>query len=128
MRSARETILVIEDEAVLLRAITIKLAKNNFETVSCTGGKQALDYLEALPEPPDLIWLDYYLKDMDGLAFMHALRKDPRYKEVPLIVVSNSASPEKVHHMLALGAKQYLLKSQHRLEDIMKIIKTSVLK
>ena len=123
MSSINPKVMVIEDETLLLKAICKKLSLENIETISATNGKQALDYLSNLTELPDAIWLDYYLKDTNGLDFMEELKKNKKWENIPVIVVSNSASPEKVHSMLALGAKKYLLKSQYRLEDIIKIIR-----
>lgn len=115
-------IMVVEDESMLLQAIDKKLNNLGVEVVSCASGKQAVDYLESLTELPDAIWLDYHLKDMDGLEFMVELKKHPNWANIPVLVVSNSASQDKVTHMLALGASQYVLKAEHRLDEIISII------
>lgn len=114
--------MVIEDEVLLLRAIAKKLELSGISVISCTSGKQALDYLENLPELPDAIWLDYYLPDMNGLDFMNKVMENKKLSAVPVMVVSNSASPQKVKNMLALGVKKYILKAEYRLEDIIKMI------
>jgi len=116
------TIMVVEDETLLLQAISKKLKLSNMDVVSCASGQQAMDYLKNLPKPPDAIWLDYYLKDMNGLAFMEEIKKNPGWEKIPVVVVSNSASPDKVHMMLALGVKKYILKAQHRLDEIINMI------
>ena len=123
MSKLNPTIMVVEDETLLLEAITKKLKILGIDVVSCTSGTQAIDYLKNMPELPDAVWLDYYLKDMDGIIFMDTLKKDPKWAAIPVFVVSNSASPEKVHNMLALGAKKYLLKAEYRLDEIVDIIK-----
>jgi two-component system chemotaxis response regulator CheY len=115
--------MVVEDETLLLQAITKKLKLSNLDVVSCASGEQALDYLNSLDELPEAVWLDYYLKDMNGLAFMQKLKDDPRWSAMPVVVVSNSASPEKVHNMLALGAKKYILKAEFRLDEIIGMIR-----
>ena len=112
------TILVVEDEILLLEAITKKLKLNDINALACSTGKQAFDYLSTLPELPDVIWLDYYLKDTNGLLFMQELKKNPIWADIPIVIVSNSASPEKVQTLLALGAKDYILKAEHRLEEV----------
>ena len=121
------TILVIEDETLLLQAITKKLTLSGLNSISCTSGEQALDYLNNLPELPDVIWLDYHLKGMDGLTFLKELKAKPVWENIPVVVVSNSASPEKVHHMLALGANKYLLKAEYRLDQIIETVNQFVL-
>jgi len=105
MSKENPKIMVIEDENLLLQAITKKLTLCGIEAVSCSSGEQALDYLKNFSENPDAVWLDYHLKEMDGLAFMEALKTNDKWSAIPVFVVSNSASPDKVHRMLALGAK-----------------------
>lgn len=124
MTNAKLKVMVVEDEALLLEAIGKKLKLEGIESVLCPGGKQAIEYLNKNGDRlPGAIWLDYYLKDMDGLAFMGRLKQNPRWQNIPVIVVSNSASSDKVKSMLALGAKKYLLKAEYRLDDIIKTIK-----
>ena len=122
MSQQSPTIMVVEDETLLLQAITKKLKLSNLDVISCASGQQAVDYLQSLDELPDGIWLDYYLKDMNGLAFMQAVKENPKWAGIPVVVVSNSASPEKVHNMLALGAKKYILKAEYRLDEIIEMM------
>jgi CheY-like chemotaxis protein len=72
---------------------------------------------------PCAVWLDYYLKDMNGLAFMQTIKENPKWSHIPVVVVSNSASPEKVNNMLALGAKRYILKAEYRLDEIIQMMR-----
>jgi CheY-like chemotaxis protein len=111
-------VLVVEDEELLLKAISDKLLRSGFEVVSCLSGRQAIEALGKDDKLPDAIWLDYYLKDMDGLEFMEQLKTEAKWAKIPVMVVSNSATPEKVQRMLALGANEYLLKAEYRLDDL----------
>ena len=126
MAEKRPIIMVIEDETLLLRAIVKKLSLNDIDTISCTGGKQAIDYLSNTPELPDVIWLDFYLKDMNGMDFMKLLQADPRWSKIPVIVVSNSGSDDHMQSMLASGVKKYLIKANFRLEDLITIFKNAI--
>src|SRR5258708_16078627 len=123
MSKTNPTIMVVEDETLLLQAISKKIKISNMDVLSCSSGKQAIDYLSSLDEMPDAVWLDYYLKDMNGLAFMQLLKANPKWENIPVLVVSNSASPDKVSTMLGLGAKKYILKAEYRLDEIITIIK-----
>lgn len=115
--------MVVEDETLLLQAITKKLKLSGMDVLSCASGQQAVDYLDSVDELPDAIWLDYYLKDMNGLAFMQQLKEKPEWAAIPVLVVSNSASPDKVSNMLALGARKYILKAEYRLDEIIAMIR-----
>lgn len=123
MSKQNPTVMVVEDEVLLLQAITKKLKLSGLDVVSCASGQQAVDYLTNLDELPDAVWLDYYLKDMNGLAFMQTLKENPKWTNIPVLVVSNSASPDKVSNMLGLGAKKYILKAEYRLDEIIAMIR-----
>lgn len=127
MDKDKKTVLVVEDELLLLKAIVLKLNLKNINTVAASSGKEALDYLSTTDKLPDAIWLDYYLTDMDGLTMMHLMRKNHSLSNIPVIVVSNSATPEKIHNMQALGIKKYVLKAEYSLEDIIKILNDEIL-
>jgi DNA-binding response OmpR family regulator len=123
MSKENPTIMVVEDETLLLQAITKKLKLSGMDVLSCSSGQQAIDYLGNLDELPDAVWLDYYLKDMNGLAFMQQLKSNQKWTDIPVLVVSNSANPEKVTNMLGLGAKKYILKAEYRLDEIIAMIR-----
>lgn len=118
----KKIVMVVEDEALLLEAIHKKLLSAGFEVISCTKAKKALDWLSTSKTRPDVIWLDYYLGDMNGLEFMNELKKNTNWSFIPVVVVSNSASEQKKNSMLALGAKEYILKAEHKLDDIISTI------
>ena len=54
---------------------------------------------------------------------MQKIHENKTWSSIPVLVVSNSASPEKVHKMLDLGVKKYLIKAEHRLDDLVNEIK-----
>ena len=126
MDNDKPTVMVVEDEVLLLEAISKKLQLNNINVVGASSCKQAFDYLESLSKKPDAIWLDYYLGDLNGVDFMQQLRKNREWMSIPVLVVSNSASPEKVQKMLDLGVKKYMIKAEHRLDELVEEIKSFV--
>jgi len=121
-------LLVVEDEPLLLEAIGKKLEKEKIETLLADSAKKGFEFLISEKKAPDAIWLDYYLKDLTGLDFVIELKKNKKWTNIPIIVVSNSASTEKVSSMLALGVNKYLLKANFRLEDIIKEISSLIKK
>lgn len=123
MTMQKPTIMIVEDEVLLLEAVSKKLSLEGITTISCSSGTQAIDYLNTSTVLPDAIWLDFQLKDMDGITFMHNLKQKERFSKIPVIVVSNSANEKKVKNMLALGVKKYLLKASYRLDELIPIIK-----
>lgn len=122
MEDQNPSIMVVEDEKLLLQAITKKIKLSGLDVLSCSSGQQALDYLANLDELPRAVWLDYYLRDMNGLEFMRLLKANEKWSKIPVLVVSNSASPDKINTMLGLGVKKYILKAEYRLDEIIKLI------
>lgn len=123
MDNYKATVMVVEDEELLLQAITRKLEASKMKVIACKTGREAIDILNNLDRAPDAIWLDYYLKDMNGLDFMYFIKKNKKLSNIPTIVVSNSASPDKVSSMLTLGAKKYYLKAENKLDDLITAVK-----
>lgn len=119
MEQDKKTILVVEDEKPLLDAIKKKLELCNFEVVTARSASQALDYLNDL-EKVDLVWMDHYLLGKEsGLDVVVAMKKEgSKWKNIPIFIVSNTASPEKVKSYLHLGVEKYFTKADFRLDDI----------
>ncbi|MCX6795331.1 MAG: response regulator [Candidatus Falkowbacteria bacterium] len=123
-----QTILVVEDEKPLLEAIKIKLEKNGFEVETARTIEQAKKY--ALDTPKiDVIWLDHYLFGKgNGLDFIAWCKQEDNQKcnLIPFFIVSNTASSDKVASYMHLGAKKYFIKANHKLDEIIKDIKQSL--
>ena len=122
MNEDQMLVMVVEDEELLLKAIEIKLEKSGKKVIACISAGEAMTALKSKPRLPDIIWLDYYLKDMNGLQFVSMLKANPEWANIPVIVVSNSASTDKVSQMLALGVNKYYLKAESRLEDLVDML------
>lgn len=116
MNTQQKIVMVVEDEKLLLEAITKKLSISGYMVVAYSEGKRALQDLLLKKVVPDIIWLDYYLGDMNGIEFMQGLNTSSI--AIPVLIVSNSADDHKVKTVLGLGAKKYILKAQYRLEEI----------
>jgi DNA-binding response OmpR family regulator len=120
-----KTILVLEDEQPLLKAIADKLRLSGFEVISAREVDQALDYFKQMPI--DCVWLDHYLLGKkNGLDFIVELKAQEKYKKVPIYVVSNTATPDKIDSYLGLGVEKYFTKSDARLDEIITDIKNTL--
>jgi len=117
------TILVVEDEKLLLEAIKKKLSFLNISCISASSVAEAKQFIDTTSSPPDAIWLDFLLGDGSGLDVLEYVKSHPVMSTVPIFVVSNSGSDDKITQMLALGAARYMVKAEHRIEDIINIVK-----
>ena len=111
-------VLVVEDELPLQNAIKIKLEKSGFQVLTARSVEQAMNHVLDV-EKIDIIWLDHYLLGgKTGLDFVITLKNDKKYKSIPIFVVSNTASSDKVKSYISLGATKYYTKANYRLEQI----------
>ncbi len=99
------TILLIDDEPQILRALKTILAANHFQVTSAITGEQGIAI--AVAQPPDLIILDLTLPDMDGIAVAEAIRE---WSRVPIIVLSVRDNEKDKVAALDKGADDYLTK------------------
>lgn len=114
----QKTILIVEDELPLLRAIDDKLRKNGYQTFAASRVDQAIEYLKGSPKV-DAIWLDHYLPGKTGDELvLYMKQKDSVYQRVPIFLVSNTASADKIYSYMQLGVDRYFVKADRRLDEI----------
>jgi len=111
----------------LLNAVKAKMELNGFTVLSARTVEQAMGYVQDVPEV-SVIWLDHYLLGkLNGLDFVAQLKAEnakAEWKRIPIFIVSNTASANKVQSYLQLGVNKYYTKSEYRLDEIILDIKT----
>jgi len=120
------TILVIEDEASLVKVLTDALKLEKFKVLSARNGHDGLAL--ALKNHPDLILLDIVMPIMDGLEVLKKLRANSWGKTVPVIILSNLSEADKTAQAMEHGVHDYLVKTDWTLEQIVKQIKNRLKK
>ena len=120
-KSTKHTILIVEDEVLLLNALRDKLTREGFAVLEAKNGKQGLEI--ALSEHPDFILLDIVMPVMDGMTMLKKLRGDAWGKEAKVILLTNLSDPEKVFESIAREAYEYLVKSEWKIEDVVKMVR-----
>jgi CheY-like chemotaxis protein len=109
--------MVVEDTALLRDTVARYLRLQGFSTVCAANGLEALAALgDAVP---DLILLDIMMPEMDGLECLIKLRRDPRARETPVIMMSALGNPEQKERARQLGAQEYLVKAPFSAEELM---------
>lgn len=114
-------ILIAEDEEAYSRVLKYKLEEEGFEIVVAINGAEALTAAHA--KKPDLLLLDLIMPVMDGFEVLEKWTADPELKKVPVIVLSNLGQEEDIKKTTALGAKDYFIKSDMNLVDMIEKIK-----
>lgn len=117
----KKIVFVVEDDLFLIQAYQVKLEKEKFEVWIATNGKEALSFLEK--EPPSVVLLDLLLPGLNGFEFLSVLRKNERWKSVPVLILSNLSQPENIKIAKDLGAAEYIVKAETKINDVMEKIK-----
>lgn len=99
------TVLLVEDDAPLRRALSVTLRARGIDVIGAADGKSALELFKA--QQFDLVLLDLGLPDMDGL---HVVRKVRTASDIPVIVVSARRDQSEKVRALDAGADDYVTK------------------
>ena len=101
--------LVIDDSKAM-RSILKRILKDlGFEVFEAANGQEGLERL-AKVGAPDLALVDWNMPEMNGLEFVRAVRSDPAYNNLRLMMVTTETEPECVAAALEAGANEYIMK------------------
>jgi len=104
-RAAQPRVLVVDDEAQILRALRVVLREAGFEVVPAENVAQALD--RAAVRPPQAAIVDLMLPDGDGVEVTRRLRE---WSDMPIIVLSALGEEDQKVSALEAGADDYVTK------------------
>ncbi|MFZ0453935.1 MAG: response regulator [Ignavibacteriaceae bacterium] len=101
--------LIIEDDDTV-RAILKRVLVNKFNItpLEAANGKEGLSILKN--NIPDIIFLDHMMPVMDGLSFLRNLRKEEKYKDIQILVITANDESDVVQEMIQMGISDYILK------------------
>jgi CheY-like chemotaxis protein len=106
--ASRERVLVVDDSPAQRHYVADCLARQGFEVVTADNGKTALERAQAVR--PALVVSDYEMPVMTGFELVHALRRDPELRQIPVIMLTARDSKRDMAQMRAAGASAYLVK------------------
>lgn len=117
-------VLIVEDDQFLADAYKAKFKHYPAIKIDIArDGGEALD--KVVKDKPDAIVLDLVMPNVDGFAFLRSLQESKI--TVPVLVASNLGSQEDIKRAIDLGAKDYFVKSDSSVEDIIDKI-TNIMK
>jgi two-component system cell cycle response regulator len=101
-------ILVADDDQALSRTLSWILKENGYEVLTIPGGERLFEHLQA--EPFDLLLLDIMMPRVDGLQLLQRVKADPRFKDLPVLMISSMPPEEATVRSLGLGAADFIPK------------------
>ncbi len=102
---------MVIDDSRAMRLILARIAGQlGFDVIQAGNGQEALDRLEELDHTPELALVDWNMPVMNGLEFIVAVRKEPKYKSMTLMMVTTESEQGQIVRALAAGAHEYVIK------------------
>ncbi|HLB60960.1 MAG TPA: response regulator [Patescibacteria group bacterium] len=122
--SGRPFVLVAEDDQFYANIYKVKLAKEGYDVTVVGNGEWVLSV--AKKRKPNIILLDLVMPVMDGFETLKALKKDPELANINVIILSNLGQDEDIQTAKSLGAKDYLIKANNSIQEVVAKIKQYV--
>ena len=119
--NAQQHILIVDDDETLSRALGDALRAAGFRVSVASDGEAGL--AEAKTSVPDLLVLDLTLPKLDGTELLREARLVPALAEVPIVILTNRDDIDSLSQSLENGPVDFLIKHEHRLEQIVSLIK-----
>jgi len=113
---AKLTVLVIDDDPVILELLRVNFEIEGFEVICARDGEEGMQ--RAREARPDVVISDIMMPRRDGLQLLSDLKADPVTQHLPVILLSAKAQRSEVQHGLDLGADDYITKPFDPLELI----------
>ena len=123
--NGQEKILIIDDIEANVDLLEALLAKFNFIILKAYGGREGLEL--AKKERPNLILLDIMMPIFNGFQVCEALRQDPSFTSVPIIMVTAKDTDDDIIKSLEKGADDYIIKPVEK-EGLLKKINSLLVK
>jgi CheY-like chemotaxis protein len=102
-------VLVVDDDARNIFALTTVLENHEMEVLSATNGRQAIELIENTPDL-SVVLMDIMMPEMDGYETMREIRKEPRFRTLPILALTAKAMKGDREKCLEAGASDYIAK------------------
>jgi DNA-binding response OmpR family regulator len=118
-------ILIVEDEKAMVEALANKFKKEGFAVIEAHDGEEG--YELAVKEKPDLIMLDIIMPKLDGMGLLKKIRETDKWgMAVPIIMLTNLNDPDQVSEAANYRVYDFLVKTDWRLDDVVRLARQKV--
>lgn len=117
------TVLIVEDSQSARDVMARILRLEGFEVLSAADAFEAKRALDE--NSPDVVLLDVMMPQMDGMDLLAELRRQPRTRDLPVIIVSALSDEDRRRQASELGA-DYLVKSLFTYDDLINRVNASI--
>lgn len=117
-------IVLVEDDKILSEVLYTRLTDAGFEVERAFDGESGLAMI--LLKKPALVLLNILMPKMDGLAVAEKLKNNPETKNIPIIILTVLEGTKLIARALELGVREYVIKSNLKVDDIVKRVKENL--
>jgi CheY-like chemotaxis protein len=117
MSPAKKQILLADDDRLTRDLMAHALRESGYEVIEAADGYEA--YSQVQVHEPSVVLLDINMPGMNGLEFLDKLRRIPRRKDVPVIMITASSDKDEVLRAANLGIDDYVLKTNFSIDDLL---------
>jgi signal transduction histidine kinase/CheY-like chemotaxis protein len=114
-------VLLVEDDEVQRERVRLWLGERQWIVKEAANGREALARLR--DSRPDIILLDLMMPEMDGFAVVAALQQEPRWRDLPVVVITAHELSEADHKRLNFGVQSVLVKETFRPAELVESIR-----
>ncbi|MBI1755395.1 response regulator [Candidatus Azambacteria bacterium] len=109
-------ILIVEDDTMLNKIYQTKLGILGYQVAAAFDGEEGLKKMES--EVPHLVMLDLMLPKKSGFEVLEGAKGNLKTARIPVIILSNLGQESDMKHAMELGAADFLVKSNIKLEAV----------
>ena len=115
------TVLVVDDVPLMRDTLCRVLRREGFDAFAFEDGSEVIGMVGAVP--PDLILLDVNMPQMGGLEVLAELHDHPRWREVPVVMISGFADAQTMRRAHDLGAREFLPKASFNIPEMLERVR-----
>ena len=109
INSGKRKILIVDDDDEIIELVVDILSRDGrFETKTASSGYEAGIATEQFR--PEVILLDYMLPDINGNVVCQTIKKNPKFEDIKIIIVSGVVREDEIHQLLQSGAEDFIRK------------------
>jgi CheY-like chemotaxis protein len=102
-------VLVVDDDARNIFALTTVLENQEMDVVSATNGRQAIELIQQMPDL-SVVLMDIMMPEMDGYETMREIRRQAEFRTLPILALTAKAMKGDREKCLQAGASDYIAK------------------
>lgn len=106
----KRKILAVDDSMMMLRIVSGAIEMLDYEPLRARNGKEAVATLGEHGNDVALVLLDWNMPEMNGFETLQFIKNDPRYKDIPVMMVTTESEKQRVVEAIKAGASHYLTK------------------